>query len=179
MGAALKEEFANYFAVDYSFNLDSEGISNLNYKRTLIVCISDIHLGANDSYAEISKNRDALVNFLNHLRISPNVKELVIAGDLIDEWFVPMNLDTFNGKTQLDFVKSVALNNKSVIDAFNNIINDGIIKVTYVPGNHDLLINSEDIQSIMPGISEARDVKGLGDYTPVDFPELIIEHDHI
>ncbi|MDP1551999.1 MAG: metallophosphoesterase, partial [Methanobacteriaceae archaeon] len=46
------------------------------------------------------------------------------------------------------------------------------------PGNHDLLINSEDIQSIMPGISETRDVRGLGAYTPSDFPELIIEHGH-
>ena len=142
------------------------------------MCISDIHLGANDSYAEINRNRDALVNFLNQVRVSPNVKELVIAGDLIDEWFVPMDLDTFNGKTQLDFVKAVALNNKPVIDAFNRIIKDGKIKVTYVPGNHDLLIDSEDIQSVMPGISEARDIKGLGAYTPVDFPEVVIEHGH-
>ncbi len=177
-GISLKEKFTNYFAVDYLFNLDSSGILDLNKKRTLIVCISDIHLGANDSYAEINGNRDVLVNFLNHVRISPNVKELVIAGDLIDEWFVPMNLDTFNGKTQLDFVKSVASNNKPVIDAFNNIIKDGKVKVTYVPGNHDLLINSEDIQSIMPGISETRDVRGLGAYTPPDFSEVIIEHGH-
>ena len=177
-GASLKEEFINYFAVDYSFNLDAEGILDLNNERTLIVCISDLHLGANDSYSEITKNRDALVDFLNHIRISPNIKELVIAGDLIDEWFVPMKLDTFNGKTQLDFVKSVAFNNKPVIDAFNRIIKDGNVKVTYVPGNHDLLINSGDIQGIMPGISEARDVKGLGAYVPVDFPELIIEHGH-
>ncbi len=50
--------------------------------------------------------------------------------------------------------------------------------MTYVPGNHDLLINSKDIQSIIPGVSEARDVKGLGAYTPEDFPEIIIEHGH-
>ena len=177
-GASLKEEFTNYFAVNYSFNVDSEGILGLNNTRTLIVCISDIHLGANSSYAEINRNREALVNFLNQVRISPNIKELVIAGDLVDEWLVPMNLDTFKGKTQLDFVKSVASNNKPVIDAFNNIIEDGIVKVTYVPGNHDLLINSKDIQSIIPGVSEARDVKGLGAYTPEDFPEIIIEHGH-
>jgi UDP-2,3-diacylglucosamine pyrophosphatase LpxH len=177
-GIALKEEFTSYFAVDYLFNLDPDSISDLNKKRTLVICISDIHLGANDIYAEINGNRDALVNFLNQVRISPNVKELVIAGDLIDEWFVPMNLDTFNGKTQLDFVKSVAFNNRPVIDAFNNIIKEGKVKVTYVPGNHDLLINSEDIQSIMPGISEARDVRGLGAYTPPNFPEVIIEHGH-
>lgn len=177
-GSSLKEEFTSYFAVDYLFNLDSKGILDLNNERTMILCISDIHLGANDSYAEITKNRDALIKFLDQVRASPNVKELVIAGDLIDEWFIPMNLNTFNGKTQRDFVKAVAVNNKFVIDAFNRIITDGKIKVTYVPGNHDLLINSEDIQSIMPGISEARDVRGLGAYTPVDFPEMVFEHGH-
>jgi UDP-2,3-diacylglucosamine pyrophosphatase LpxH len=177
-GKSLKEEFATYFAVDYSFNLSSEGISDLDNQRTLIVCISDLHLGANDAYAELTSNRDALVNFLEHIRTSPNVKELVIAGDLIDEWFIPMHLDTFNGKTQLDFTKAVASNNKTVIDAFNNIINDGHVKVTYVPGNHDILIDYEDIQSIMPGISQSRDVRGLGAYTPSDFPELVIEHGH-
>jgi hypothetical protein len=159
-GASLREKFATYFAVDYSFNLASSGISDLDNERTLIICISDLHLGANDAYAELTSNRDALVNFLEHIRTSPNVKELVIAGDLIDEWFIPMHLDTFNGKTQLDFTKAVANNNKTVMDAFNNIINDGNVKVTYVPGNHDILIDSEDIQSIMPGISQSRDVRG-------------------
>jgi UDP-2,3-diacylglucosamine pyrophosphatase LpxH len=177
-GASLKEEFNSYFAVDYSFNLDSEGINNLNNKRSLVICISDIHLGANDSYSEITRNREALVNFLNHVRVSPNVKELVIAGDLIDEWFIPMNLDTLNGKTQRDFVKSVVFNNKPVIDAFNDIINDNNVKVTYVPGNHDILIDSDDIQTIMPGIYQARDVRGLGSYTPDDIPEIVIEHGH-
>jgi UDP-2,3-diacylglucosamine pyrophosphatase LpxH len=177
-GTSLKEEFTSFFAVDYSFNLELEGISDLNNERTLIICISDLHLGANDSYAELTQNRDALVNFLEQVKDSPNVKELVIAGDLIDEWFIPMHLDTFNGKTQLEFTNAVASNNKPVMDAFNDIIKDGNVKVTYVPGNHDLLINSEDIQSILPGISEARDVRGLGAYIPPDFPELIIEHGH-
>jgi UDP-2,3-diacylglucosamine pyrophosphatase LpxH len=177
-GASLKEEFNSYFAVDYSFNLDSDGISELDNKRSLVVCISDIHLGANDSYSEITRNRDALVNFLNQVRVSPNVKELIIAGDLIDEWFIPMNLETFSGKTQRDFVKSVAFNNKPVIDAFNNIVKDNNVKVTYVPGNHDILIDSNDMESIIPGVSQARDVRGLGSYTPDDIPEIIIEHGH-
>lgn len=177
-GTSLKKEFISYFTADYSFNLSKEGISDLNNNRSLIMVISDLHLGANDSYAEINQNRGALVDFLKQVRFSPHVKELVISGDLIDEWFIPMHVDTFNGKTQRDFVKTVAANNKPVIDAFNDIITDGNIKVTYVPGNHDLLIDSGDIQSILPGISEARDVKGLGAYVPQDFPELIIEHRH-
>jgi UDP-2,3-diacylglucosamine pyrophosphatase LpxH len=72
----------------------------------------------------------------------------------------------------------LAANNKPVIDALNNLIKDGNIKLTYIPGNHDILIDSGDMQSIFPGIYEARDVKGLGAYTPPDFPEMIIEHGH-
>ncbi len=165
--------------VELKLNEDvKEGIPDLNDERSLILIISDLHLGADDTYTETKQNRDASVNFLKQVRYSSEVKELVIAGDLIDEWFIPMQVDTFNGKTQRDFVKVVAENNKSIFNALNDIIKDGNIKVTYVPGNHDILINSGDIQSILPGISEARDVKGLGAYVPPDFPELIIEHGH-
>ncbi len=177
-GKSLENEFITYFALDYNSEQILKGLDNLNIKRSLIICISDIHLGADDSYSETTSNRDALIDFLNLVRVSPNIKELVIAGDLIDEWFVPMGKDTFNGKTQRDFVKVLASNNQSVMDAFQNIINDGIIKVTYVPGNHDILISSEDIEAILPGISQARDVRGLGLYIPEDYPELIIEHGH-
>lgn len=167
-----------YFAVNYSFTLAKEGIPQLDSKRELVVCISDIHLGIDDKYAEIRKNKDSLKSFLEQVRYAPNVKELVIAGDFFDEWFIPAELDTFNGKTQLDFIKLIAKNNKPIIDAFNNIITDKKIKVTYVPGNHDLLFTASDVESVLPGISQARDVQGLGSYSPENFPKAIIEHGH-
>lgn len=168
----------NGVASKYPFTLNQGGIKGLGSERSIIVCISDIHLGANDEYAEIQKNRVPLVNFLRKLRLAPNIKELVIAGDLLDEWFVPADRDTYGGKSQKEFVQAIAENNKGVIDAFNDIIRDGKIKLTYVPGNHDLLITSENVQNIMPGISQARDVQGLGTYTPEDRPEIAIEHGH-
>lgn len=160
------------------FTLDSKGISELNNERKLIVCISDLHLGADDSYTETKKNREPLVKFLNQVRLAPNIKELVIGGDLVDLWFVPSEAETFRGKTQKEFVGIVAKNNKHVIAAFNNIIRDGKIKVTYLPGNHDLIVTAEDIQSILPGINQQRDVQGLGSYSPEGHPEIIIEHGH-
>lgn len=165
-------------SVESDINEDVKSIEVVEGERSWIVCISDLHLGADDTYSELTKNRDALIDFLNWVRFSPNIKELVIAGDLIDEWFVPMNLDTFKGKTQMDFVKNVALNNKPVIDAFNDIINDGQIRLTYVPGNHDILITAEEIEAILPGINQSRDVRGLGAYSPDYLPELVIEHGH-
>ncbi len=165
-------------ASDYAFTLDEGGIPALGGERSVVVVISDIHLGMDDRYAETQKNRAPLIDFLQKLRRAPNIKELVIAGDLVDEWFIPAGTDTYAGKTQKEFAQRVAENNKGVVDAFNDIIKDGKIKVTYVPGNHDLLISSESIQTVFPGMAEARDVRGLGAYTPDGHPEIAIEHGH-
>ena len=173
-GADAKED-ASFKEV---FTLGSRGISEIDNERKLIIFISDIHLGADDSYSEINKNREPLVKFLEQIRKAPNIKELVIGGDLIDLWFVPSSTETFKGKTQNDFVRVVAKNNKHVITAFNNIIRDGKIKVTYIPGNHDLTVTAEDIESILPGIDQQRDVQGLGSYSPEGHPEIIMEHGH-
>ena len=153
--------------------------SNGTNDRNMIVVISDMHLGADLSYAECNTNLAPLENFLTQIRTAPNVKELVIAGDLLDEWFVPATTDTYNGKGQSDFVKRIATANKGVIDAFNNIIQDGKILVTYVPGNHDLTITAQNINSILPGIHQVRDPEqGLGTYSPSDIPLMAIEHGH-
>jgi len=178
-GASLENDFTGYFAVNYTFTLGSAGIAALDQQRSLIICISDIHLGVSDVFAEIKNNRDALVQFLNQIRTAPNVRELVIAGDLIDEWFIPATEDALCGyATQRGFVQAIAANNQSVIDAFNNIIRDGKIKVTYVPGNHDLLITAEDIAVIFTGINQARDVQGLGAYSPDTPAGIVFEHGH-
>lgn len=148
--------------------------------RNLILVISDIHLGANASYEECNVNRTALVHFLQQVRNSPNVKELVIAGDFFDEWFVPDTVNTYQGGTQTGFVQQIAATNQAVFDALNNIITDGNILVTYVPGNHDLTISEANVSNVLPGISQCRDAGklGLGSYSPVEFPGIVIEHGH-
>ena len=166
------------FASDYAFSLEESGIPALGDERSVIVVISDIHLGMDDRYAEIQENRAPLVDFLRKVRLAPNIKELVVAGDLLDEWFIPAGTDTYAGKTQKEFVQAIAANNKGVVDSFNDIIRDGKTKVVYIPGNHDLLITSESIQTIFPGMVEARDVQGLGTYSPDGHPEIAIEHGH-
>ncbi len=153
--------------------------NNGSNERNMIVVISDLHLGADLAYAEINNNLSYMVKLLEQIRVSSNVKELVIAGDLLDEWFVPANINTYNGKDQADFVRRIAATNKGVIDAFNNIIMDGKISVTYVPGNHDITITAENISNILPGMIQVRDnVLGLGTYSPAGHPEIAIEHGH-
>jgi DNA polymerase II small subunit/DNA polymerase delta subunit B len=84
--------------------------------RNMIVVISDIHLGADLAYAECNKNLGAFSKLLKQIRVAPNVKELVIAGDLLDEWFVPAPINTYQGKDQRDFIQRIANTNKSVIN---------------------------------------------------------------
>lgn len=153
--------------------------SNGGNERNMIVIISDLHLGADLDYAECKLNLPSLEKLLKQIKAAPNVKELVIAGDLIDEWFVPATTDTYQGKDQADFVQRVATSNKGVFDAINSIIHEGNILVTYVPGNHDLTITAAHIESILPGINQARDANlGLGTYSPTDNPKIAIEHGH-
>ena len=153
--------------------------SNGGKERNMIVVLSDIHLGADLSYAECNKNLGALELFLKKVKSSRNVKELVIAGDMLDEWFVPATIDIYQGMGQADFVKRIATANKGVIDAFNSIIKERKILVTYIPGNHDLTITEENVESILPGINQARDAEqGLGTYSPAGNPQIAIEHAH-
>lgn len=148
-------------------------------ERNLIVVISDIHLGADLSYAECSKNLRSLELFLSDVKSSRHVKELVIAGDMLDEWFIPATVDIYQGKDQADYVNRIASANRGVINAFNRIIKEGKILVTYVPGNHDLTITAENVDRILPGINQARDEEqGLGTYYPEGFPQIAIEHAH-
>lgn len=157
----------------------TDPFNNGTKERNMIVVISDIHLGADLTYAECNKNLEGLEQLLKNVKASKNVKELVIAGDLVDEWFVPATIDTYKGHDQAHFVQRIAESNKGVFDALNSIIEEGKIEVTYVPGNHDLTVTEESIKLILPNIKQARDAElGLGTYSPEGFPQIAIEHGH-
>lgn len=145
-----------------------------NSDASRIVVISDLHLGIDDSFSETVTNKAAIVSFLNQIAIS-DVDELVIDGDLFDQWFVPTS---YTGPADLkEFFSEVAENNVEVVDAIKSLIKDGV-KVTYVPGNHDLLLTEEILAELIPGINQARDVEGLGTYRTGTRSEIVIEHGH-
>lgn len=153
--------------------------SNGGNERNMIVVLSDVHLGADLTYAECKNNLGSLEKLIKKIKASSNIKELVIAGDLLDEWFVPATIETYQGKDQADFVKRIATANKGVVDAINSIIQEDKILVTYVPGNHDLTITEASVELVFPGINQARDPElGLGTYSPIGYPEIAIEHGH-
>lgn len=139
-----------------------------------VVVISDLHLGVDDSFSETVKNKDLIAEFLERLVIS-DIDELVIAGDMFDEWFVPISYEPHNDLGA--FFERVVENNASIVVAFEKIIQSGII-VAYVPGNHDLLLDEETLAKLIPGIVQARDVDGLGIYRTGMRSEIAIEHGH-
>lgn len=160
------------------FDVAVENTGNLI--RGKILVISDIHLSADTTYSECAKHLPRLKQFLTEVRESKTIKELVIDGDVLDEWYLPSRMDTYEGGTQKDFVRRIAKENKEVVGELNKIIKEKKIKVTYVPGNHDLSISQENVDVIFPGINQARDAgkPGIGTYHPDGYPQVAIEHSH-
>ena len=143
--------------------------------RDKIVVISDIHLGIDDSYTETLKNRPLLIKFLQNLQSTKDVRELVIAGDFLDEWYLPVYYPSYTDENK--FYKEVIANNQGVIDELNNVIDSGI-KLVYVTGNHDMTLAADVLQEAIPKIVQARDAKGLGAYYTGDRNEIVVEHGH-
>ncbi len=144
--------------------------------KNKIVVISDLHLGVDDSFAEIVDNRKYLINFLKQLQSTQDVKELVINGDFLDEWYLPFSYTeklSDDGKLYED----VLTNNHLLIEELNHVIKSGI-KLTYVVGNHDMTVKENVVDRYIPGIQQVIDAKGLGTYYAGDKKNIAIEHSH-
>jgi UDP-2,3-diacylglucosamine pyrophosphatase LpxH len=141
-------------------------------------------MGIDDDFTECMVNRPRLVKFLQSLQNTKDVRELVIAGDFLDEWFLPIYYYPLY-TDQDQFYRGVIANNQSVIDQLNKVIASGI-KVVYVPGNHDLTLKASVLQAAIPGLVQASgsnsgisgDPQGLGAYYTGDRNEIVIEHGH-
>ncbi len=156
-------------------------LSESNNDRNKIVVISDLHLGNDLSYSENVKHLKRLEQFLNEVRSSSTIKELAIAGDMFDEWYIPTRTDTYGSGSQADFIRKTVAANQAVFDVLNGIIKDGKIKLTYIPGNHDMGFSSENINIAMPGVNQARDAgdkSAVGTYYPDGYSQIAIEHSH-
>ena len=73
-----------------------------NNERDKIVIISDLHLGNDLAYSENVKHLKRLEEFLGEVRSSGTVKELVIGGDMFDEWYIPTRSETYPGGSQAE-----------------------------------------------------------------------------
>ena len=143
--------------------------------RRKVIFISDIHLGADPNSAWIYDHIGPLANFLDTLNTRQDISELVILGDFLDDWLVPLDDVPSTFQDILD-----AKHNAPVVSALQHICDNPSIQVTYVTGNHDLLSFQSDaktlIENTFPGIVISSDAPGLGDYTLDNV--LWAEHGH-
>jgi len=117
-------------------------------KKDKVVVVSDIHLGVLDKYSENLKNRAVFIEFLKRLQNTEDVGELVIAGDFLDEWYLPLTYPAYNDSSK--FYWQVVKNNQAVFDELKALMEKGI-KLTYVPGNHDMTLESDILDKALPG----------------------------
>lgn len=150
-------------------------IGGNKHKKESFICLTRIQMGVDDQYAENVANRPILIDFLKRLQSTKDVRELVIDGDFLDEWFLPVDYPSYTDVQQ--FYKDVIANNQGVIDELNKVADSGI-KLVYIPGNHDMTQGDEVLQEAIPKIVQIRDTKGLGTYYTGDRNEIAIEHGH-
>lgn len=165
-------------------DLISEG--KTSSERKLIACISDIHMGqqkaVDSGYCWFSDNKEALEQFLDMVIEKPVFKELIIMGDLFDEWMIPYSISPFDsayGVTNTrEYFESVANaeSNSLIFDKLKAIALNPDILLTYFPGNHDMKLTEEIFKSIIPGSQWVSDAVGLGRYSPAD--EILLDHGH-
>lgn len=140
-----------------------------------VVFISDIHLSADANTSWINEHIEPLADFLKTLNDRQDIAELVILGDLLDDWMVPIDDVPSTFQDILD-----AAHNASVVSALQDICDNPLIQVIYVTGNHDLLSFEPEakqlIEDTFPGIVISSDDPGLGDYSIDNV--LWAEHGH-
>ena len=142
--------------------------------RDKIIVLSDLHTGFEDAYAEILENRPYLIEFMHRIAATSDVREVVLNGDIFDEWFLPLSfIETDRG----DFYRKNIENNKDLVDAFKEVMDAGI-KLVYVVGNHDMSINTHYVAEAIPGMEVCSELPGVGLYRTGDRNEIVIEHGH-
>jgi len=173
--------------VNLEFRTRLEGLlGSGNSNRNSILCISDIHMGDarafSGGYCWFSENAAALDSLLQEVLYRSRVKQLVILGDLFDEWIVPYSINPFDPQSGIsdsrEYFLAVAAApvNAGIIGSLRAIAGSGVVELIYIPGNHDMLLTREILTEIIPGITWMGDSTGLGHYVPL--PEMIMEHGH-
>ena len=77
------------------------------------------------------------MNFLQQLQQTEDVRELVIAGDFLDEWFLPLDYTPVHDFPA--FYRAVAQNNEAVMAALRAVMAAGIKLVYDVFDSNEIL----------------------------------------
>lgn len=150
-------------------------LSAMALERNKAVFISDLHMNTDVSYAWLKTNATALANFINTVNARQDVAELIILGDMLDDW-----VETVEGAPHSFSDILASANNAGIIAALRSICQNTNITVTYLTGNHDMLsfeaANKAAISNAIPGLNIISDSPGLGAYAKNNV--IWAEHGH-
>lgn len=143
--------------------------------RNKLVFISDLHMNVDGTYSWLVKHAPDLARFLYNLNKRDDVAELIILGDLLDDWVCPV------ADTPQTFSDILSANyNNGVVPALQEVCNNSDIDVTYLTGNHDMLSfkseNKDVISHAFPNMNIISNSPGLGAYTKDNI--IWAEHGH-
>jgi len=145
--------------------------------RNKLVFISDLHMNVVGPYSWLDKHAIDLAQFLNTVNARDDVSELIILGDLLDDWVLPVE---YTPKTFADILG--ANYNNGVVPALQEVCDNQDIAVTYVTGNHDMLSfeskNKDVIAKAFPEMTIISDSPGLGAYYNTEDKVIWAEHGH-
>jgi len=124
-------------------------------RRTKRVYISDVHMsvkkkpkeGQHDYTWLTPAEAKAFAAFLEYLSTSEDVKEVILLGDIMDDWVFPVDTvpATFD-----DIIK--ATRNREIVRYLKALASHKEIKLIYMPGNHDMTIKGEILNKHFKGI---------------------------
>lgn len=135
-----------------------KGVQAMGKKR---IFISDVHMGCDLSsaprkpYVWFKKNAHLLAKFLGEQLMDHDVSEVVILGDLFDEWIIPADYPPITS------FKSICSNstNEPVITGLRALAADG--RLVYVPGNHDMATTADGIAETKSFLEETDNFPGI------------------
>jgi len=145
--------------------------------KSQIVVLSDIHIGDNTKtvWYQRSVHEPYLLGIFDWIVTNAaNIRELVLAGDIVDFWTYPFG-------TRPPTFATIAAQNPNIFGptGLGRVLDALGGKVTYLPGNHDMAVTASDVASITsPGGHHVTLVDGP--YFPLgaDDHRIVITHGH-
>ncbi len=121
------------------------------------IYISDVHMNAGrginpqggkhpyEWLGEEEANRFA--KFLKYINNPSEIKEIILLGDLMDNWVYPVDEvpPTFQDIIDADI-------NKNIVRELTALSQNEDMSILYFPGNHDMGLTKEDIERNFPGM---------------------------
>jgi UDP-2,3-diacylglucosamine pyrophosphatase LpxH len=145
--------------------------------RTKRIFISDVHLemkvgalppGKHDyTWLKEDAAKD-FASFLQYLNAAPDVEEVVLLGDIFDNWCCPVELQP---PTFSELLESQS--DSAVVAQLKALAANQDVRVMYLPGNHDMGMTREVLADAFPGLTFGGSTPGLGQYRS---SRLLAEH---